>query len=85
VIGLLARASVGPSERLLNMVGQQRACALIYASAFTTNLALCLVLIPRFGLIGAAASTATAILVESTLLFVVTKRRLGLHIFVFGR
>jgi O-antigen/teichoic acid export membrane protein len=85
VIGLLARASVGPSERLLNMVGQQRACAMIYACAFATNLVLCLVLIPRFGLIGAAASTATAIVVESTLLFVVTKRRLGLHIFVFGR
>jgi len=85
VIGLLARASVGPSERLLNMVGQQRACAMIYACAFATNLALCLVLIPRLGLIGAAASTATAVVVESTLLFVVTKRRLGLHIFVFGR
>jgi len=85
VIGLLARASVGPSERLLNMVGQQRACAMIYACAFVTNLVLCLVLIPRFGLIGAAASTATAIVVESTLLFVITKRRLGLHIFVFGR
>ena len=85
VIGLLARASVGPSERLLNMVGEQRACAMIYACAFATNLVLCLVLIPRFGLIGAAASTASAVVVESTLLFVVTKRRLGLHIFVFSR
>jgi O-antigen/teichoic acid export membrane protein len=85
VIGLIARSSVGPSERLLNMVGEQRVCAAIYAAAFATNLALCLVLIPRFGLIGAAASTASAILVESTLLFIVTKRRLGLHIFVFGK
>ena len=85
VIGLLARSSVGPSERLLNMVGEQTACAMIYACAFATNLVLCLLLIPRFGLIGAAASTATAIVTESTLLFVVTKRRLGLHIFVFGR
>src|SRR5262245_29866010 len=85
VVGLLARASVGPSERLLNMVGQQSVCAFIYACAFVTNLVLCLVLIPRFGLNGAAASTATAIVVESVLLFIVTKRRLGLHIFVFGR
>ena len=85
VIGLLARASVGPSERLLNMVGQQRACALIYACAFATNLMLCLVLIPRFGLLGAACSTATAMVCESSLLFVVTKRRLGLHIFIIGR
>jgi O-antigen/teichoic acid export membrane protein len=85
VIGLLARAAVGPSERLLNMVGQQRACAMIYAGAFATNLVLCLVLIPRFGVIGAAASTATATVVESTLLFVVAKRRLGLHVCVLGR
>jgi O-antigen/teichoic acid export membrane protein len=84
-IGLLARASVGPSERLLNMVGQQRACAMIYAGAFATNLVLCLVLIPRFGLIGGAAATATATVVESALLFIVTKRRLGLHVFVLGR
>jgi O-antigen/teichoic acid export membrane protein len=85
VIGLVARASIGPSERLLNMVGQQKACAFVYACAFVVNLALCLVLIPRFGLIGAAASTASAIVCESALLFVITKRRLGLHIFVFGR
>src|SRR5262249_61904004 len=67
VIGLLARASVGPSERLLNIVRQQRACAMIYPCAFATNLALCLILIPRLGLIGAPASTATAIVVSSTL------------------
>ena len=85
VIGLMARASVGPSERLLNMVGQQRACALIYACAFAVNLVLCLLLIPRFGLLGAACSTATAVVCESVLLFVVTKRRLGLHIFIIGR
>jgi O-antigen/teichoic acid export membrane protein len=67
------------------MVGQQRACAFIYACAFAVNLVLCLVLIPRFGLLGAACSTATAVVCESVLLFVITKRRLGLHIFIIGR
>jgi len=67
------------------MQDQQAASALIYASAFTANLVLCVVLIPRFGLIGAACSTAAAIVCESTLLFVITKRRLGLHIFIAGR
>jgi O-antigen/teichoic acid export membrane protein len=33
-IGLLARAGVGPVERLLNMVGEQKSCAMIYALAF---------------------------------------------------
>jgi O-antigen/teichoic acid export membrane protein len=84
-IGLMARASVGPAERLLSMQDQQIASAMIYACAFATNLVLCLLLIPHFGLMGAAASTASAVVTESVLLFVVSKRKLGLHIFVFGR
>jgi O-antigen/teichoic acid export membrane protein len=85
VLGLLARASVGPAERLLNMVGEQRICAVVYATAFTTNLLLCFLLVPRLGLIGAAFSTAIALLVESSLLFVLTKRRLGIHVFFWRR
>ena len=30
-VGLLARAAIGPAERLITMVGQQRICALAYA------------------------------------------------------
>lgn len=85
VVGLMARASVGPAERLLSMQGEQRASAAIYAAAFAANLVLCLILIPRFGLIGAAAATATAIVCESVLLFIVAKRRLGVHAFIVGR
>jgi O-antigen/teichoic acid export membrane protein len=83
-VGLLARSAVGPAERLLNMVGQQKICAAIYGGAFAVNLALCVALVPRFGLFGAAIATATAVVVESVLLFVITKRRLGLHVFIWG-
>lgn len=84
-IGLMARAAVGPVERLLNMLGEQNACALVYAAAFILNLVLCVVLIPRIGLAGAAVATSTALTVESVLLFYVTKRRLGFHVFIWGR
>jgi O-antigen/teichoic acid export membrane protein len=84
-VGLLARASVGPVERLLNMLGEQRACALVYAGAFAFNAVACVILIPRFGVIGAAVATATALAAESVLLFWVTKRRLGIHAFVWRR
>ena len=83
-VGLVARSAVGPAERLLNMIGQQKICAAIYGCAFAVNLVLCLVLIPHFGLTGAAIATPTAVLVESALLFAVTKRRLGLHVFIWG-
>ena len=84
-IGLLARASVGPVERLLNMLGEQRACALVYAGAFAFNVVACVILIPRLGMLGAAIATATALAAESILLFWVTKRRLGIHAFVWRR
>jgi len=84
-VGLLARASVGPAERLLLMVGQQRACAAVYGAAFVVSLALCLLLVPRFGIHGAAAASASALIVESALLFAVIRRRLGLHAFIWGK
>jgi len=83
-IGLLARAAIGPIERLLNMLGEQRACAMVHAGAFGINFALCFILIPLFGAAGAAIATATALVYESIWLFVVTKRRLGFHVFVWG-
>ena len=84
-IGLLARASIGPSERLLIMVGQQKACAAVYGMAFVVNLVACFALIPRFGGTGAAVSTSLALLVETALLFIVVRRRLGLYSFILPR
>jgi O-antigen/teichoic acid export membrane protein len=82
-VGPLARATVGPVERLLNMVGEQRACAVVYAAAFAANIALCVVLIPMFGVAGAAIAISGAMILEAVLLFMVTKERLGLHVFIW--
>jgi len=82
-IGQLARASIGPAERLLNMLGQQRICALAYAAAFTVNIVGCVLLAPAYGGIGAAGATAGAFVVESSLLFLIARRKLGLHMFVW--
>jgi O-antigen/teichoic acid export membrane protein len=84
-IGLLARAAVGPAERLLNMLGERRACAQVYGGSFLLNLVLCLALIPRFGAVGAAAASATALVFESACLFLVAKYRLGFHCLIAGR
>jgi O-antigen/teichoic acid export membrane protein len=43
------------------------------------------ILIPLIGTIGAAVATSLALVLESILLFVVTKRRLGLHVFIWRR
>jgi O-antigen/teichoic acid export membrane protein len=83
-VSLIARAAVGPAERVLNVMGEQRGCALVYACAFAINLAGAVVLAPRLGGLGVAIAMATAVVAESVLLFVVAKRRLGLHLFIFG-
>ncbi len=81
--GLLARASVGPAERLLSMLGEQKLCAAVYAAAFALNLILCIALIPRFGALGAATATTGALVSESLMLFFLIRRRLGIHAFIW--
>ncbi len=66
------------------MVGEQRACALVYATAFTVNILCCVLLIPRFGIDGAALATTAGVGAESVLLFIAAKRRLGLHTFIWN-
>jgi len=73
-VGLIARAAIGPAERLLTMLGRQKTCLLVYLAAVLCDLAACLVLIPLIGSIGAAASTSLAMLVESAAFLILTRR-----------
>lgn len=82
VAGVVARASVGPAESLLTMSGNQNVCAAIYGGTLATNVALNIVLIPTFGLWGAAVSTAIAMACEAAMLSLVVWRRLGIVMFV---
>lgn len=84
VIGLVARASVGPAETVLTMSGEQNSCAVIYGITLAVNIMLNLMLIPSFGLMGAAIGTTVALLYEAFALYSAARRRLGINIFVFG-
>lgn len=83
-IGVLARASVGPAERLLTMVGQQGVSAAVYALALAVNVGVCALLAPAYGGAGAACATAAAIVLESTLLCLAVRRRLGVRMLAWG-
>lgn len=82
VVGLAARASVGPAESLLTMSGEQRICAAIYVSVFAVNAALNFLLIPHFGLYGAAMATSTAFILEAVTLATVVYTRLGFRVWI---
>jgi O-antigen/teichoic acid export membrane protein len=83
--GLLARASVGPAEFVLNMSGEQTLCAAVLAAAGLLNVALGLVLVPRFGLVGAATATSAALAAAAAMSYLVARRRLGIDISIWGR
>ena len=84
VLGFLARAATGPTEYLLNMTGHQNAVAGAYGCAAVANIALNFALVPAFGLMGAAASTAISIVGATLWLAIIVHRRLGITAFVLA-
>ncbi|THF55028.1 lipopolysaccharide biosynthesis protein [Ollibium composti] len=83
VLGVVARAAVGPCESLLTMSGNQNICAAVYAIALVLNIGLTIVLIPQFQLWGAAASTTLAMVFEAAALSFTVRRRLGIAMVIF--
>lgn len=85
VLGVLARAALGPVEALLTMAGYQKIAAVVYGGTLAANVALCLLLIPPFGLYGAAFAMTLSLIGESVVLYIVARWRLDLHVFVIRR
>lgn len=82
-LGVVARAAVGPCESLLTMSGNQNICALVYALTLALNVGLNMLLIPQFGLWGAAIATAAAMMFEAGALSFTVWRRLGIVMAIF--
>jgi O-antigen/teichoic acid export membrane protein len=83
VVGVVARAAVGPAESLLTMSGNQNVCAAVYALALVLNIGLNVLLIPALGLWGAAVATAAAMVFEAAALSYTVWRRLGIVMAIF--
>jgi O-antigen/teichoic acid export membrane protein len=82
-IPLLARAAVGPAERVLNMLGEQRRCALVYGAMFAFNFGGSIAVAGPYGSTGVASVIAVGAVIEAALLFLIAKRRLGLHMLIW--
>jgi len=83
-VGYLIRAAMGPAEFVLNMLGEQALCAVVLAAAVALDIALSFALVPIFGMMGAAAATATALSAAALMNYVVAKRRLELEISIWS-
>lgn len=85
VSGVVLRASIGPAESLLNMSGHQNVCAKLFAFVLVVNITLNAMLIPIWGLAGAATATALATVVEAAGLYFLVRKLFGLSMFIFAR
>jgi len=83
VAGLLVRSSIGPAEFLLNMLGQQRRCAAAMVTSAALNIALNLLLVPVWGLVGAAIATSASLIVLSILQYRIVRTRLQVDIAIW--
>ena len=83
VVGFLLRASMGPAEFLLNMLGEQALCATVLASAAALDIALNFALVPSYGLIGAATATSISLAAAALMNSVVVWRRLEIEIAIW--
>lgn len=81
--GLVLRAATGPVEYLLNVTGHHRDTMKVYAVAAVASIGLNLLLIPAFGIIGAAIATYAAMLAGNVYLYILVKKRLGVSAFIF--
>jgi O-antigen/teichoic acid export membrane protein len=80
----LVRAALGPVSQLLSITGNHYAS--LFVSMFATALMFGLnhLLIPQFGLEGAAYTVLAVMSLEALLLSFVVKKRLGINASVFG-
>jgi O-antigen/teichoic acid export membrane protein len=78
-IGQMATVALGPAASVLNMTGHERDTARAVALAAASNVILNLILIPTFGIEGAAVATGVSLSLANTLLYRHARKRLGIN------
>lgn len=79
VAGQLVNAGMGSVGALLNMTGHERDTARGLFAAFVVNVVLNLLLIPHYGIEGAATATAVSFVVWNVILWRLVWKRLGIN------
>jgi len=82
-VGQLVNASMGSVAGLLNMTGHEKETAKGVAIAAGVNVLLNLILIPYFGMSGAAMATAVSLMVSNLLLWRAVHRHLDIESMAF--
>jgi O-antigen/teichoic acid export membrane protein len=83
--GYLFGVSVGSVAALLNMTGYERYTARGVAISAVVNIALNIILIPKFGIVGASIATAVSVVVSSCFLWFAASSKVGVSSGIVGR
>jgi O-antigen/teichoic acid export membrane protein len=78
-VGVVVRVAAGPSEDMLNMTGHSALSASTYLVMVVVNIALNVVLVTSFGILGAAVASSLALTARAVWLSWVVYRRLGIR------
>ncbi len=84
VAGFLLRSAMGPAEFVLQMLGEQKSCAVILVSTAILNIVLNLLLVPAYGMLGGATATSSALIAAALLHYLVARQRLGIDVAVWN-
>jgi O-antigen/teichoic acid export membrane protein len=79
LFGEMAAAAAGPVGFFLTMTGRQMTATRIEAATSAIAISLALVLIPRYGILGAAIVVAMGSFLRNAAMFVAVRRQLGLR------
>lgn len=84
-VGQLANAALGPVGLILNMSGHERDTIKGQVIGAVLNVVLGVVLIPVWGMEGAALATTCSLITWNIILTALVRRRLDLHVTAFGK
>ena len=79
MIGQVVNSGAGPVLLLAAVTGHQAAAARVFGWSALTNVAICFVLVPRFGLLGAALASSATMALWNIWLHQVMTRNLGIR------
>lgn len=76
-VGHVLVAVLGPVTSFLMMTGRQNSAAIVHVASAVANVLLNLVLIPRFGIVGAAVASSLNLIIMQLALWILARRSLG--------
>ncbi len=83
IAGQLINVFTGMVGALLTMTGNQNIFLRVYLVAAFADISLNIILVPRFGVIGAATASAVSTIILNSFLYVLVRKKLGIKASVF--